>query len=145
MFLKKIYIQNFRNHEETNLKFNARLVFFIGNNGEGKTNLLESISLLSYLKSFRESDQTQLLKWESPHTFIRAEFESGGNDCLFEYGIEKKETKRKKLKLNGEEIKKISDYVGSFRSVILSPPDIQIIEFGNPERRKIFRCVHILN
>lgn len=136
MFLKKFYIQNFRNHEETNLKFNARLVFFIGNNGEGKTNLLESISLLSYLKSFRESDQTQLLKWESPHTFIRAEFESGGNDCLFEYGIEKKETKRKKLKLNGEEIKKISDYVGSFRSVILSPPDIQIIEFGNPERRK---------
>lgn len=136
MFLKRIYIQNFRNHLETDLIFNSRLIFFIGNNGEGKTNLLESISLLSYLKSFRESDQNQLLRWDSPFTFIRAEFESDGNENLFEYGIEKKDTKRKKLKLNGEEIKKISDYVGSFRSVILSPPDIHIIEFGNVERRK---------
>ncbi|MDF3820919.1 AAA family ATPase, partial [Leptospira sp. 96542] len=136
MFLKSIFIKNFRNHEETKLNFKSRLIFFIGNNGEGKTNLLESISLLSYLKSFRESDQNQLLKWNTPHTFVRAEFESSGEEYLFEYGIEKKNIKRKKLKLNGEEFKKISDYVGVFRSIILSPPDIQIIEFGNVERRK---------
>ncbi|PJZ88821.1 DNA replication/repair protein RecF [Leptospira levettii] len=136
MFLKRIYIKNFRNHEETQLNFRSRLVFFIGNNGEGKTNLLESISLLSYLKSFRESDQNQLLRWDTSDTFIRAEFESEGNDYLFEYGIEHSHTKRKKLKVNGEEFKKISDYVGYFRSIVMSPPDILIIEDGNVERRR---------
>ncbi len=136
MFLKRISLTNFRNHAETQLEFKARLIFFIGNNGEGKTNLLESISLLSYLKSFRESDENQLLMWNSPFTFVKAEFEAGEEEFLFEYGIQKEITKRKKIKINGELIKKISDSVGYFRSVILSPPDIKIIEAGNIERRK---------
>ncbi len=136
MYLRRIALQNFRNHEQTTLDFKSRLIFFIGNNGEGKTNLLESISLLSYLKSFRESDENQLLKWDSPFTFVRAEFEAGGEDFVFEYGIEKGQFKRKKIKINGEVIKKVSDSVGYFRSVILSPPDIQIIESGNVERRR---------
>jgi DNA replication and repair protein RecF len=136
MYLKRISLTNFRNHTDTSLEFNSRLVFFIGNNGEGKTNLLESISLLSYLKSFRESDENQLLKWDSPFTFIKAEFESGNKEYVFEYGIQKENFKRKKIKINGELIKKISDSVGYFRSVILSPPDIKIIESGNIERRR---------
>lgn len=136
MYLKRISLTNFRNHTETNLEFNSRLIFFIGNNGEGKTNLLESISLLSFLKSFRESDENQLLMWDSAFTFIKAEFEARGEDYLFEYGIQNEISKRKKIKINGELIKKISDSVGYFRSVILSPPDIKIIEAGNIERRK---------
>jgi DNA replication and repair protein RecF len=136
MYLRRISLTNFRNHANTALEFNARLIFFIGNNGEGKTNLLESISLLSYLKSFRESDENQLLKWESPFTFLKAEFEAQGAEYTFEYGIQKDSIKRKKIKINGELIKRIADSVGFFRSVIMSPPDIKIIESGNIERRK---------
>ncbi len=137
MYLKRISLTNFRNHSETNLAFKSRLIFFIGNNGEGKTNVLESISLLSYLKSFRESDENQLLMWDSPFTFVKAEFEAGNEDYLFEFGIQNGPiSKRKKIKINGKLVKRISDSVGFFRSVILSPPDIKIIEAGNIERRK---------
>jgi DNA replication and repair protein RecF len=136
MYLKRISLTNFRNHADTSLEFNSRLIFFIGNNGEGKTNLLESISLLSYLKSFRESDENQLLMWKSPFTFVKAEFEAREENYVFEYGIQNENVKRKKIKINGELIKRIADSVGYFRSVILSPPDIKIIESGNVERRK---------
>ncbi|MDZ4725139.1 MAG: DNA replication/repair protein RecF [Leptospira sp.] len=136
MYLRRITLTNFRNHSNTTLDFKSRLIFFIGNNGEGKTNLLESISILSFLKSFRESDENQLLKWDSPFTFVKAEFEAKGEDFTFEYGIQNEGIKRKKVKINGQLFKKITDSVGYFKSVILSPPDIKIIESGNIERRK---------
>jgi DNA replication and repair protein RecF len=136
MFLRRLSLTNFRNHNATSLEFKSRLIFFIGNNGEGKTNLLESISVLSYLKSFRESDENQLLLWDSPFTFIKAEFEAGQENFTFEYGIEKAQIKRKRIKINGELIKRIADSVGYFRSVIMSPPDLKIIDGGNVERRK---------
>lgn len=136
MYLKRLTLTNFRNHSNTSLEFSSPLIFFIGNNGEGKTNLLESISLLSYLKSFRESDENELLKWNTQNTFVRAEFEAGGDNYLFEYGIEQGSAKRKKIKINGKVLKKISESVGYFRAVILSPPDLKIIESGNIERRR---------
>ncbi|GBF51332.1 recombinational DNA repair ATPase [Leptospira ryugenii] len=136
MFLRRLTLQNFRNHTETDLTFKSKLIFFIGNNGEGKTNILESISILSLLKSFRESDEDQVLKWDSDFTFLRAEFESRGEDFLFEYGIQKQGIKRKRIKINGEVIKKVADSIGFFKSVILCPPDLAIIEAGNQERRK---------
>ncbi len=136
MFLKKLKVSNFRNHSQTELSFSSRLIFFIGNNGEGKTNILESISLLSHLKSFRESDDDQLVKWKSDFLFLKADYESGGEENTLEFGFELYPQKRRKIKVNGELIKKKADMFGIFKCVIFSPPDLQIIDFGNEERRK---------
>lgn len=136
MFLKKLKITNFRNHSQTELSFKARLIFFIGNNGEGKTNILESISLLSHLKSFRESDDDHLVKWKNDFLFLKADYEAGGDETQLEFGFELFPQKRRKIKVNGETIKKKSDMFGIFKCVVFSPPDLQIIDFGNEERRK---------
>lgn len=136
MFLKKLQIQNFRNHANTSLSFKHRLIFFIGDNGEGKTNLLEAISFLAYTKSFRENNEQEILCWNQNNFFLRGEFETNQETMLLEFGYECHPQKRKRIKVNQEVIKKQSDALGIFQCVVFAPPDLQIIDFGHEVRRK---------
>ena len=135
MFLKSIEIRNFRNHSFTDLVFNSRLIFFIGDNGEGKTNILEAVSLLSMLKSFRESDEHQFVKWNEKNLYVKGNFLSNNENHTIEFGLELNPIKRKKVKWNGELIKRQRDFYGIIPIVILSPPDLRIIDEGNEARR----------
>ncbi|TGK21120.1 DNA replication/repair protein RecF [Leptospira fluminis] len=136
MFLRSLRLLNFRNHENVSLEFDSRLVFFVGENGEGKTNLLEAIALLSWLKSFRESEDGNLVRWESDGFYLKAEVESDHKVDFIEIGYSKRPTVRRKLKFNQEEIKKRSDLIGKFITVLMTPLDLQIAEGGPSERRR---------
>ncbi|EMJ98208.1 DNA replication/repair protein RecF [Leptospira alstonii] len=136
MFLKHLTLQNFRNHEELSLDFNSRLIFFVGDNGEGKTNLLEAICMLSWLKSFREPEDSNLIRWGSENYFLRGRIQENQKESVLEIGFTAKPTVKRKLKFNQEEVKKRTDLIGKFITVLLTPMDLKIIESGPAERRK---------
>ncbi|WP_061244492.1 DNA replication/repair protein RecF [Leptospira noguchii] len=136
MFLKHLTIQNFRSHEELSLDFDSRLIFFVGDNGEGKTNLLEAICILSWLKSFRESEDSNLIRWGSENYFLRGRIKENQKESVLEIGFTSKPSVKRKLKFNQEEVKKRTDLIGKFITVLLTPMDLKIIEDGPAERRK---------
>ncbi|TGM08835.1 DNA replication/repair protein RecF [Leptospira barantonii] len=136
MFLKQLTLQNFRSHEELSLDFDSRLIFFVGDNGEGKTNLLEAICMLSWLKSFRESEDSNLIRWGSANYFLRGRIKENQKESVLEIGFTAKPTVKRKLKFNQEEVKKRTDLIGKFITVLLTPMDLKIIEGGPAERRK---------
>jgi DNA replication and repair protein RecF len=135
MILKRLVLKNFRTYKDISLEFNSRLIFFIGDNGEGKTNLLEAISLLSFLKSFRGNSDDEILMWNE-NTFYIGSVCQDEEDFKLEYGYEINPIRRKKIKLNNDIFKKQSDAFGILPCVVLSPKDLIIIEGSHGERRK---------
>lgn len=140
MFLQSIKLQNFRNHIDTSLDFNSRLVFLIGNNGEGKTNILEAIHYLSVFKSFRNSSDDEILNWSGSYFHIKGVLnKNSSNKIVLECGYQKEgNTKKKKIKLNDAVIIKKPDVIGEFKCITFSPTDMEILEGGPASRRKFF-------
>lgn len=135
MFLSHIKLKNFRNHTITELSFDTRLIFFIGENGSGKTNILEAIHLLTILKSFRENSLDELVHWQKEDFYISGSFIDFDFEKKIEFGYLKKDRKRK-LKLGGQEKKRKLDLIGEFKSILLSPVDLIILDGGPQVRRK---------
>ncbi|WCL49523.1 DNA replication/repair protein RecF [Leptospira sp. GIMC2001] len=136
MILKRLSLNNFRTYRELNLEFKSRLIFFIGDNGEGKSNLLESISILSFLKSFRGNSDDEILSWGENTFYIGSKLFENEEESRLEYGFEKNPIRRKKIKFNNNLIKKQSEAYGILPCVVLSPKDLDIVEGGSSERRK---------
>lgn len=136
MFLSKLKLQNFRSHEDIQLQFKSKLIFFIGENGAGKTNIIEAINLFATLKSFRDNSDEELINWKQGHYFIKGEFISDETNKLIEIGYSKGETLKRKVKLNGDVIQKKQDIIGEMRAVVFSPVDLKIIDGGPSERRR---------
>ena len=63
MFIRELTLKNFRNFEFLNIKLSDNINFFIGDNGAGKTNIIESIHVTSNIKSFRNVSDTEIIKW----------------------------------------------------------------------------------
>ncbi|MDX1957765.1 MAG: DNA replication/repair protein RecF [Leptospiraceae bacterium] len=136
MKLETLRIQNFRTYSEAKLNFSSRLIFFIGENGEGKTNLLEAISLFSNLKSFRENTDDELVKWNENFFYLDCIIKNSDGVKRLEIGFTNQETKKKKFKVNETDVKNKSDFIGEFKTVIFTPNDLKIVEGGPAERRK---------
>ncbi len=135
MILEEIRLKNFRNYENIFLKFEPGLIFLIGENGEGKTNLLEAIGFFSFMKSFRDLKETDLVKWGENYFHISGFFKSKKN-VKIEIGFEKEPIAKRKVKLDGSLVKKRTDVIGEALSVVFSPADLRIIEEGPIERRR---------
>jgi DNA replication and repair protein RecF len=135
MFISKLYIKDFRNIDNIELNFNKKANFFKGFNGAGKTNIIESIYCLSAIKSFRNAKDKDMVKKEKEYYYIKCSVEDI-SESLFEIGFSLSEEKKKKLKINGNEIHQPYDYYGKFPSVIFSPADIELIQGYNDIFRK---------
>jgi DNA replication and repair protein RecF len=141
MYIQELSIRNFRNYCNLNISFSPEINFIIGNNGVGKTNILEGISVVSNIKSFRNISDADIIKWHenSYYSSVRV---TGYHDSLFEIGCTiENDTIKKKLKIDGKEIKKSSEYYGRLLTVILSPQDINIINSTPDYRRRFFDSV----
>ena len=138
MFIEKLVIRNFRNYEFLDIRLSSGINFFLGENGAGKTNIIEAVNLLSVLKSFRGVSDKDMIKWGKNSFYCSAD-SRGDSSGLYEIGFQLNELKNiKKIKKNKNEIAKYSDYYGDLLSVVFSPDDINIIT-GPPEnRRKYF-------
>ena len=141
MILKSIKLVNFRNYDNLEIAFSPEMNFFTGNNGSGKTNILEAISLISNLKSFRNVSDNSLIRWENTSYYCSGEV-SGSGYSKFEVGYSiHPDRPKKKIKIDSTEIKKVSDYYGKLITVSFIPTDINIINGAPETRRKYFDSV----
>ena len=132
MKIEHLKLTNFRNYDSLELDFNKNINIFIGNNGQGKTNILESIYVLSLTKSNRYGIDGDLIKFQKEVAKVEGTVR---DDTL----IKKQEvliTKLKKqLAINGKEIRKTRDYISNFCVISFTPNDLEIIK-GSPSVRR---------
>ena len=135
MFLKKIYLSKFRNYENLLLEFNSGINIIYGDNGQGKTNLLESIYVLGLSKSHRSFIDNNLIKENSNYSQIKGIILEDKIETNYE--IQLQSGKNKILKVNDNIIKKISDYVSKINIIIFYPDDLELVK-GSPSVRRRF-------
>lgn len=132
MKIEHLKLTNFRNYDSLELDFNKNINIFIGNNGQGKTNILESIYVLSLTKSNRYGIDSDLIKFQEEVAKVEGTVR---DDTL----IKKQEvliTKfKKQLSINGKEIRKTRDYISNFCVISFTPNDLEIIK-GSPSVRR---------
>lgn len=141
MIVNQISLRNFRNYSSLDINFNSRLIFFVGENGEGKTNFLESIQMLSTLKSFRENSEDEILSWNDETFYVGSEITTNSGEIKLELGYTKKDSKRKKIKINGQETNKKIEFIGNLVTVVYTPLDLKIVDGGPIERRKFMDAI----
>ena len=139
MYLKKLALTNFKNYEFTELEFSPKINCFVGNNGVGKTNILDAIHYLSLTKSFFNNIDSISIRHGEDYFIIQGTFVKDEEDehiyCAFQKG------KQKLLKRNGKEYQKLSDHVGRYPVVMISPADGALISEGSEERRKFLNKI----
>lgn len=131
MFIRKLYVQNFRNLREQEISFSSNLNILIGENGHGKTNLIEAIYILSTTKSFRTSKKEELIQWGKDRATIFVEIERDNSVATLSIEITKNKTKFYK---NGEQIKRD---LRTLTTVSFFPSDLEVIKGGPSERRRL--------
>lgn len=135
MKIKKLKLKNFRNYEELNIELDDNLNIFIGDNAQGKSNILESIVVLALTKSYMNVKDKNLIKNGTLFSNISANVDLGNTiDELF---ISFSDTE-KKIKINNNLVKKYSDYISRVRFILFSPLDINLIKESPSSRRKFF-------
>ena len=134
MRIHSLELQNFRNYPQLRLVFNRDFIVFLGNNAQGKTNLLESIYLSATGKSYRTYQDSDLIHWNQPVGYIRLEFERNQIRHQIEISISPSE---KKIKLDGKLLTRRSELIGQLALVLFTPDDLELIK-GDPSIRRKF-------
>lgn len=133
MRLLKLNLENFRNITFAALDFGEMSHFFLGANGQGKTNLLEAIGLVSALRSFRTQDTQHLIRNDAPQARLLFEFEHElEGKAQIELTLD---PFSKTCMLHGEKVRNMADFIGLFPTVVLSSEDIQLLR-GAPQLRR---------
>jgi len=139
MFLKSITITNFKNYAELALDFSPNVNCFAGNNGVGKTNLLDAIHYLSFCKSYVQNVDMQNIRHNEEFFAIHGTFEKTGQTDAVSC-IQKRGT-RKIMRLNKKDYERFSEHIGLFPVVMISPYDSDLINDGSDVRRKFMDVV----
>lgn len=141
MVLKRLELKNVRNYDYLALDFNPEVNIIVGDNGQGKTNILESIYLLAITKSHRTFIDRYLIKRQTQYLKIKGVIKSdlSPKDMHLELTINHK---GKKGILNKKSVKKISDYISKFNVILFGPDDLKIIK-ESPNLRRRFLNIEI--
>lgn len=134
MLLRNLSLINYKNFESKNFEFDAKINCFVGPNGIGKTNVLDSIYHLSLGKGYFNPVATQNIRYDQDFFVIDGTFEKDGREekvvCSFKKG------NKKVIKRNGKPYDRLSDHIGLLPLVIISPADRDLIIEGSETRRK---------
>jgi DNA replication and repair protein RecF len=137
--LKELHIQNFKNIKSVHLDFDSKYVFFIGDNGMGKTNLLDAIHYLSLGRSYFNVIENQNVNHDETFFNLKGVFSKETKpDTIF---IAYVRNHRKNIKKNGTVYEKFSAHLGQYPVVIVTPYDIDLIIGGNEERRRFIDII----
>lgn len=135
MYIKSLELKNYRNYENFFIEFSKNLNLIVGQNAQGKTNLIEAISLSSIGKSFRTSKDNELLKFGEETATIKVSAEKNIIDTKVEISINKQH--KKSIKKDGNIVRKTSELIDNIIIVIFSPEDLKIVK-DEPEKRRRF-------
>jgi DNA replication and repair protein RecF len=139
MHLDSITILNFKSFEQATLSFSPKINCFVGNNGAGKTNMLDAIHYLCLCKSYFNPVDSQNIRHNQEFSVIQGDFrQENRTDELF-CSIHR--NKNKVFKRNKKEYERLAQHIGLFPTVMISPEDSAIIMEGSEERRKFLNSV----
>jgi DNA replication and repair protein RecF len=139
MYLKKLSLTNFKNYDQTELELSPKINCFVGNNGVGKTNILDAVHYLSLTKSFFNNIDSISIRHGEDYFIINGTFVRNGEEDQIYCAFQKQ--KQKVLRKNGKEYQKLSDHVGKYPVVMISPADSALILEGSEERRRFMNKI----
>ena len=140
MILKRISILNYKNLEEVEIDFSAKLNCFFGQNGMGKTNLLDAVYFLSFCKSAGNPIDSQNILHDADFFVIQGFYEAAdGTPEEIYCGMKRRQ--KKQFKRNKKEYTRMSDHIGFLPLVMVSPADSELIAGGSDERRRFVDVV----
>lgn len=140
MYLKHLNITNFKNYSEASPDFSEKINCFTGDNGTGKTNLLDAIHYLSFCKSYFNHVDIQNIKHGEHFFAIHGQFVRNG-DQSDKVSCIQKAGERKQFKLNDKQYDRLADHIGAFPLVMISPYDRDLINEGSEIRRRMIDSV----
>lgn len=139
MYLEHLSLINYRNIAECDLRFSPKFNCFLGNNGMGKTNLLDAVYYLSFTKSHLNPVDSQLIRYGEEFFMMQAEYVlHGGREEIF---ASVKRRAKKVFKRNKVSYERMSDHIGLLPAVLVSPSDSELIEEGSDGRRRFLDTV----
>lgn len=139
MFLSHLSCLNYRNIADCDLQFSRKINCFLGNNGMGKTNLLDAIYYLSFTKSHLCAIDSQLILHDTEYFMLRADYERSGNDMQVSAAVKRRS--KKQFRRDGKDYQRMSDHIGLIPAVLISPTDQELISEGSDERRRFLDTV----
>lgn len=134
MQIKALRLKHFRNLTDVFITPNERFNIFTGANGQGKTNLLESLYLLSAVKSFRPQTNAELVEFGQTQALLEARVDRGGYERVVKIEVGER---GKKIFLNNNPVRNLSDFFGTLNVVMFGPEDISLLK-GGPSARRSF-------
>ena len=146
VILEKLSILNYKNIAEATLELSPKMNCLIGQNGVGKTNVLDAVYYLSFCRSASNPIDSQVIRHEEPFCVIEGEYESDSQhpigdsqQLLISCGM--KRGVKKHFKRNKKEYKRLSEHIGLIPLVVVSPSDTMLIEGSSEERRRLMDMV----
>lgn len=134
MHITNLQLQNFRNHAETNIDWAPRMNVIIGQNGAGKTNLIDAIHYLCMSRSFVSSSDRYVVSYDAPYFMIEGHFE-GNIRSSFDVSCSYSRGEGKKIFVNESPLDRLSDLIGMVPVVVLAPGDKKLTSEGPKQRR----------
>ncbi|MBN8194561.1 DNA replication/repair protein RecF [Bacillus sp. NTK074B] len=134
MYIEQLELRNYRNYESIDVSFENKVNVILGENAQGKTNIMESIYVLAMAKSHRTSNDKDLIRWDQEYAKIKGRIQKYNGALPMELVLSKK---GKKAKSNHLEQSKLSQYVGNMNVVMFAPEDLHLVK-GSPQVRRRF-------
>ncbi|WP_305982270.1 DNA replication/repair protein RecF [Roseivirga thermotolerans] len=139
MHLQSIRLIQYKNYKEAHVAFSSQINCFLGENGSGKTNLLDAIFYLSFTKSADQAQDLQCILHEADFFSIKGTFSQKQKErtvlCAYQAG------KKKSIKLDNKPYKRASEHIGKFPTVLIAPNDTDVIRGTSEDRRKFFDAI----
>jgi DNA replication and repair protein RecF len=132
--LRELWLTDWRSYASAELGFAPGLTALLGDNGEGKTNLMEAVAYLATLSSFRGAPNEALVRHGAELAVVRAEGERDGRALLIE--AEVRPTGRGRVQVNRQRLSRARDLLGALRVTVFSPDDLELVKGGPAGRRR---------
>jgi DNA replication and repair protein RecF len=134
MYIEHLVLKDYRNYGDLKIEFENKVNVILGENAQGKTNVMESIYVLAMAKSHRTTNDKDLIRWDQEYAKIEGRLQKNYGSLPMQLVISKK---GKKAKCNHIEQKKLSQYVGNMNVVMFAPEDLHLVK-GSPQIRRRF-------
>jgi DNA replication and repair protein RecF len=143
---RELRLRQFRNFAALELHFPGAGAAIIGDNGSGKTNLLEALHYLEIFRSFRGAADEQLVRFGAEAFHVRGRFEDSTSGRMIEItAAYEPRTRRKRVTIDGVEAERLGEAIGRIGSVVFSPSDVALVAGAPGERRRFLDIVLSLN
>jgi len=134
-FLSQLKLRHFRNYGNLEAPIGLGLTVVVGENGQGKSNLLEAVHYLSLLRSFRTRRTSDLHQWDAPYFHLDATL-SGSASALDDHRLTITHVERRRLRIDGQPVPRASEFINRFLCTAFVPEDIELVKGGPSGRRR---------